>query len=118
MAAYVAYQFVSAEPVVPYTAIDSVIWYGSTMSRDAFALLSVVGFLAWTVVGIHRLLRLELQEENRPWIWLGFLIYVALSNADFGAGAVAGLSMAFIAMITDRIIQSWSHKKKIELGLA
>ncbi|MCZ6720059.1 MAG: ABC transporter permease subunit [Proteobacteria bacterium] len=49
---------------------------------------------------------------------LGFLIYVALSNADFGAGAVAGLSMAFIAMITDRIIQSWSHKKKIELGLA
>ena len=33
-------------------------------------------------------------------------------------GIVAGLSMALIAMIADRIIQSWSNKKKRALGLA
>lgn len=110
MAAYVAYQFVSAEPMAAYTAIDTVIWYGSIMSLDAFALLSVVGFLAWAVVGIHRLLRLELQEDNRPWIWLGFLIYVVgycvgfrTVPVEFGIGLPAeplALAGAAIAAIT------------------
>ena len=49
---------------------------------------------------------------------LGMLVYVALSSADVGKGFVAGLSMALIAIIIDRIIQSWSKKKKAELGLA
>ena len=49
---------------------------------------------------------------------LGQMIYIALTAADFGKGAVAGLSIALIAMITDRILQSWSARKKIELGLA
>ena len=48
---------------------------------------------------------------------LGYLIYFALSRANVGEGVVAGLSMALIAIIADRIIQSWSNKKKIELGL-
>ena len=51
-------------------------------------------------------------------IGLGNLIYVALTKAQFGSGAVAGLGIALIAMITDRILQSWSQKKKQELGLA
>ena len=49
---------------------------------------------------------------------LGQMIYIALTAADFGKGAVAGVSIALIAMITDRIIQSWSARKKLELGLA
>ena len=49
---------------------------------------------------------------------LGQSIYIALGKADSGAGIVAGLSMALIAMIADRIIQSWSNKKKRALGLA
>ena len=49
---------------------------------------------------------------------LGQMIYIALTAADFGKGAVAGLSIALIAMITDRILQSWSARKKVELGLA
>jgi glycine betaine/proline transport system permease protein len=48
---------------------------------------------------------------------LGQSIYIALGKADSGAGIVAGLSMALIAMIADRIIQSWSNKKKRALGL-
>ena len=49
---------------------------------------------------------------------LGQMIYIALTAADFGKGAIAGMSIALIAMITDRILQSWSARKKVELGLA
>jgi glycine betaine/proline transport system permease protein len=46
------------------------------------------------------------------------MVYMALSEADFGKGAIAGLGIAFIAMIGDRIIQSWSLRKMAELDLA
>lgn len=48
---------------------------------------------------------------------LGQQIYVALGAADTGAGMVAGIAITVIAMITDRIIQSWSASKKAALGL-
>jgi glycine betaine/proline transport system permease protein len=49
---------------------------------------------------------------------LGQMIYIALTAADFGKGAIAGISISLIAIITDRILQSWSARKKVELGLA
>lgn len=48
---------------------------------------------------------------------LGQVIYTSLSEADFGAGIAAGLSMAIIALISDRIIQSWARTRKQALGL-
>ncbi len=48
---------------------------------------------------------------------LGQSIYIALGKADFGLGLVAGLSMAFIAIIADRILQAFSHHRKQALGL-
>jgi glycine betaine/proline transport system permease protein len=49
---------------------------------------------------------------------LGQQVYVGLSDGDFGVGFAAGLGMAVIAMIADRMTQAWSRRKKIELGLA
>ncbi len=49
---------------------------------------------------------------------LGQLVYSALTNADAGKGAVAGLSMALIAMVADRIAQAWAARRKEALGLA
>ncbi len=49
---------------------------------------------------------------------LGQLVYQGVTLADFGIGVVGGGSIALIAMITDRIIQAWSHRKKQELGIA
>ncbi len=49
---------------------------------------------------------------------LGQSVYIALGRADTGLGLVAGLSMALIAIIADRIIQSWCAKRKDALGLA
>jgi glycine betaine/proline transport system permease protein len=49
---------------------------------------------------------------------LGQQVYVGLSDGDFGVGFVAGLGMAVIAMIADRMTQAWSRRKKAELGFA
>lgn len=48
---------------------------------------------------------------------LGQSVYIALGKASAGLGLVAGLSTAFIAMVSDRIIQAWSAQKKAALGL-
>lgn len=38
---------------------------------------------------------------------LGQQVYVALGKADAGLGLIAGLSIAFLAMLADRLIQAW-----------
>lgn len=40
---------------------------------------------------------------------LGQQVYVALGKADAGMGLIAGLSIAFLAMLADRLIQAWSR---------
>ncbi len=49
---------------------------------------------------------------------LGQLVYEGVTKANFGWGVVAGGSIALIAMVTDRILQAWSHRKKVEMGIA
>ena len=48
---------------------------------------------------------------------LGQEVYIALTKADTGRGIVAGLCVAFIAIIADRLISAWSVRRKAELGL-
>ncbi|MEN8196463.1 MAG: ABC transporter permease subunit [Pseudomonadota bacterium] len=49
---------------------------------------------------------------------LGQKVYIGLGDGDFGVGMVAGVGMAVIAIIADRITQAWSAKKRAELGMA
>ena len=48
---------------------------------------------------------------------LGQVIYQSLSNGAFGVGISAALCMAFIAMMIDRVMQSWSRARKRDYGL-
>jgi len=48
---------------------------------------------------------------------LGQEVYIALTKADTGGGIVAGVCVACIAIVADRFISQWSHKKKMKLGL-
>ena len=48
---------------------------------------------------------------------LGQEVYIALTKADTGRGLVAGLSVAFIAIIADRLIAAWARRRKQALGL-
>jgi glycine betaine/proline transport system permease protein len=48
---------------------------------------------------------------------LGQEVYIALTKANAGQGIVAGLSVAFIAIIADRIVHALSDTQKRRLGL-
>ena len=49
---------------------------------------------------------------------LGQEVYIALTKADTGRGIVAGVSVACIAIIADRLIAAAAQRKKRRLGLA
>jgi glycine betaine/proline transport system permease protein len=49
---------------------------------------------------------------------LGQEVYVALTKADTGRGIVAGLCVAFIAIVADRLIGASSARARARLGLA
>jgi glycine betaine/proline transport system permease protein len=48
---------------------------------------------------------------------LGQEIYKALPGADTGRGLLAGLGIAFIGIIADRLIGAWAARRKRELGI-
>jgi glycine betaine/proline transport system permease protein len=48
---------------------------------------------------------------------LGQEIYKALPGADTGRGLLAGLGIAFIGIIADRLIGTWAKSRKMKLGL-
>jgi glycine betaine/proline transport system permease protein len=48
---------------------------------------------------------------------LGQEVYIALTKADTGRGLVAGLSVAFIAIIADRLISASADRIRARLGL-
>jgi glycine betaine/proline transport system permease protein len=49
---------------------------------------------------------------------LGQEVYIALTKADTGRGIVAGVSVAFIAIIADRLIAAGAARTRRRLGLA
>ncbi len=48
---------------------------------------------------------------------LGQEVYIALTKADTGRGLVAGISVAAIAIICDRLIKAWVAKRRTALGI-
>jgi glycine betaine/proline transport system permease protein len=49
---------------------------------------------------------------------LGQEVFKALSKADTGKGLVAGLAIAFIGIIADRLITAWVAQRKHKMGIA
>jgi glycine betaine/proline transport system permease protein len=47
---------------------------------------------------------------------LGQEVFIALSKADAGRGIVAGLAIAFIGIIADRLFNAWTAKARARLG--
>ncbi len=48
---------------------------------------------------------------------LGQQVYIGLGDGDFGVGIIAGIGMAIIAMVADRLIQAWSKSRQEAFGL-
>ena len=45
------------------------------------------------------------------------IVYIGLSDGNFGVGIVAGFCMAIIAIIADRMTQGWSKRRQAELDV-
>ena len=52
-------------------------WYDVTMSLSDFSFMTRIVLLAWAVIGVFRLMRLELQFKPQPLVWLSFVIFVS-----------------------------------------
>jgi hypothetical protein len=74
-------------------------WYGRVETGRGFALVSLALFAGWAVVGAYRLMRIELQFRNRPWVWLGFCAFLMGYFAGFvpvGMRLFTGYSIAML----------------------
>ncbi|HEX4180214.1 MAG TPA: hypothetical protein VHY32_05445 [Caulobacteraceae bacterium] len=77
-----------------------VTWWGQEIPALTFTSLSLGAFAAWAVVGAWRLMRLELQIHNTPWLWTGFLVFAALWRAGLASEAGGPSAWAFAAGAT------------------
>ena len=48
---------------------------------------------------------------------LGQEVFIALAKADSGRGLVAGFAIAFIGIVTDRLLRAWADRTEHKLGL-
>ena len=70
-------------------------WFGHAFGPLGFAALSLMLLAVWAVVWAWRLMRLELQFVNAPWLWAGFLAFAGLYVIGFDPGdAVASAGAA------------------------
>jgi len=73
-------------------------WHG-----ERFALASLLAFLGWSIFGIYRLMRVELQFRGGPWGWLAFSLFLMAYAEGFvypaihaaGGGLAAWLAAPF-----------------------
>ncbi len=56
--------------------IDRIItWYGEPYPISFFMLCALAVFMLWSLMGVFALMRTELQQTNKPWLWLGFVVF-------------------------------------------
>jgi hypothetical protein len=51
-------------------------WFGQQFPGPEFALVTLGLFLAWSLFGAYRLMRIELQFRTIPWAWAAFVLFV------------------------------------------
>lgn len=89
-------------------------WSGLVRVKLPLAMPSIMLGLNQTIMfGISMLVITALVGTSD----LGQQIYIGLSKGDFGVGMTAGIAMALIAILADRITQSLSRRLGQKLGL-
>nr|WP_083649497.1 ABC transporter permease subunit [Salaquimonas pukyongi] len=127
MLAVVAY---AVSPVIRYTALglqrvpENLIEAGTASGCTNWQLMTKIKLklaLPEIMLGINQTVMLALSMlvitalvGTRD---LGQEVYIALTKADTGRGIVAGLAVAFIAIIADRLITAAAQRLRTRLGL-
>jgi len=56
-------------------------WYGHVYELLAATVVWLYAYVGWSLVGIWRLMRAELQMPNGPWAWLAFVAFAVVHVA-------------------------------------
>lgn len=106
---------------LPKTVIEAAESMGTTPTQMLFQVklplalpVIMLGLNQTVLYGISMLVITALVGTND----LGQRVYIGLGDGDFGKGMIAGLGMAFLAMVADRIIQAAVKKRQQALGMA
>jgi hypothetical protein len=60
------------------TKAGQISWFSWQIDTLDFAILSLLAFWLWALMGAYRVMRRELNHSARPWIWLLFLTFCAI----------------------------------------
>jgi glycine betaine/proline transport system permease protein len=96
-------------------AMGATDWQILTRIRLRLALPEILLGLNQTIMFALSMLVITALVGTRD---LGQEVYIALTKADPGRGLVAGLAIAFIAIIADRLIHAAAARARARLGLA
>jgi len=92
-------------------------WYGLQFDRIWFISISVWLFAGWSIIGVYRLLCIEMQVRTTLIVWLGFCAFLTVYGAGFmvdqalvhsrltifiGAGFFVALTMTYLAVWLER----------------
>lgn len=106
---------------VPETVVEAAQMMGSTQSQMLWQVkiplalpIMMLGLNQTIMYGIAMLVIAALVGTNG----LEQVVYIGLSDGNFGVGIIAGVAMAIIAIIIDRVTRAISAKRSLELGLA
>lgn len=75
---------------------------GNEVQADFLRAFAITVFGAWTVLGIYRLMRLELQYRNWPWAWTAFVGFMLL----FAAGLKLDVSLGTVGWLIGPVLMA------------
>ena len=106
---------------LPATVIEAATMIGATRRQMLWQVkiplalpVMMLGLNQTIMYGIAMLVIAALVGTNG----LEQIVYIGLSDGNFGVGIIAGIGMAIIAIITDRMTNAWSRRRQEELGLS
>ncbi len=106
---------------VPHTTMEAAVASGTTARQRLFKVELPIAFPE-ILLGINQTIMMALAMVAITALIgsrdLGQEIYKALPGADTGRGLLAGLGIAFIGIIADRLIGAWAKRRKQALGMA
>ena len=53
-------------------------WYGVTFPKFGFITMAIAIYALWGIIGVYRMMRMELLSRNGPLLWLGFVLFTAI----------------------------------------
>ncbi len=74
--------------------VSLLIWFDQPWPYADFLLASLALFTGWTLLGVHRAMRAELQFRDPPWTWIAFLLFLQIYVAGWIGSALFDNSIA------------------------